>query len=92
MVDLVTDETLSTAEARERFSEVLNRASFGKERVVLTRRGKPLVAVVPIEDVAVLEALEDARDAAEIAARVQEWEAGGRESVSLEAYVKARGA
>ena len=43
--------TLSTAEARDQFSDVINRAAYGKERVVLTRRGKALVAVVPIEDV-----------------------------------------
>ena len=29
-------------------------APLSKERVVLTRRGKPLLAVVPIEDVEVL--------------------------------------
>ena len=45
------------------FAEVLNRAAFGKERVVLTSRGKPLVAMVPIEDVEVLEQLEDQADA-----------------------------
>lgn len=41
-------DTFSTVQARDQFSEVLNRAAFGKERVVLTRRGKPLVAIVPI--------------------------------------------
>lgn len=42
---------------------MLNRAAFGKKRVVLTRQGKPLVAVVPIEDVEPLEELEDRADA-----------------------------
>ena len=51
--------TLSTGAARDKFAEVLNRAVYGKERVVLTRRGKPLVAVVPIEDVELLEELDD---------------------------------
>lgn len=55
---------ISTVEAREQFSDVINRAAYGKERVVLTRRGKDLVAVVPIEDVHLLEALEEQVDTA----------------------------
>jgi prevent-host-death family protein len=53
---------ISTAEARNEFAEVINRASFGKERFVLTRRGKELVAIVPVEDLALLEELEDQMD------------------------------
>jgi len=53
---------VSTAEARNEFSEILNRASFGKERIVLTRRGKDLAAVVPMEDLELLERLEDRID------------------------------
>jgi prevent-host-death family protein len=53
---------VSTVEARERFSDILNRAAFGKERVVLTRRGKELAAVVPIEDMRLLEELENYMD------------------------------
>jgi prevent-host-death family protein len=53
---------VSTVEARERFSDILNRAAFGKERVVLTRRGKELAAVVPIEDMRLLEELENYLD------------------------------
>ena len=53
---------ISTAEARNQFAEVINRASFGKERFVLTRRGKELAAIVPVEDLALLEELEDQMD------------------------------
>lgn len=53
---------VNTVEARAQFSEIINRAAFGKERVTLTRRGKEIVAVVPIEDVKLLEALEDKID------------------------------
>lgn len=53
---------VSVAEARNDFSEILNRASFGKERIVLTRRGKDLAALVPIEDLELLERLEDRID------------------------------
>lgn len=53
---------ISTAEARSDFAEVINRASFGKERFVLTRRGKKLVAIIPVEDLELLEELEDTMD------------------------------
>lgn len=54
--------SLSTAEARDQFSDLINRAAYGKERIVLTRRGKALVAVVPVEDMELLRALEDRFD------------------------------
>jgi len=54
---------MTTVAARQQFSEIVNRAAFGKERVVLTRRGKALAAVVPVEDVQRLEELEDLADA-----------------------------
>jgi prevent-host-death family protein len=54
--------TFTTVEARKQIGEVINRAAYGKERVILTRRGKPVVAVVPIEDMETLEALEDRLD------------------------------
>ncbi len=59
--------TLSTVKARENFSDMVNRSAYGKERVVLTRRGKGIVAVVPIEDLKLLEAIEDRLDLEEIA-------------------------
>ncbi|WP_031388732.1 type II toxin-antitoxin system Phd/YefM family antitoxin [Desulfonatronum thiodismutans] len=55
-------ETLSIGEARDHFAELLNRTSYAKERVVLTRHGKRLAAMVPLEDLELLELLEDRLD------------------------------
>jgi prevent-host-death family protein len=63
---------VSTVEARAQFSEIINRAAFGKERMILTRRGKEIVAVVPIEDVRLLQALEDKIDLEEARAALAE--------------------
>jgi prevent-host-death family protein len=41
---------LNVSKAREGFPEIVNRASQEKERTILSRRGKDLAAVVPIED------------------------------------------
>ncbi|MGD0072968.1 MAG: type II toxin-antitoxin system prevent-host-death family antitoxin [Candidatus Binataceae bacterium] len=54
--------SLSTAEVRERLAEVINHVAYAKDRVILTRRKKPLAAVVPLEDVALLEAIEEKAD------------------------------
>lgn len=63
---------VTTVDARAQFSEIINRAAFGKERVILTRRGKEIVAVVPIEDMKLLEALEDKIDLEEARAGLAE--------------------
>jgi prevent-host-death family protein len=69
--------TISTVKAREQLSTVINRAAFGKERVVLTRRGKEVAAVVPIEDVKLLEELEDRIDLEEARAALAEAKSKG---------------
>ena len=53
---------LAASKIREQFADTLNRVAYGKERIVLRRRGKDLAAVVPIEDLAFLEELEDKLD------------------------------
>ncbi len=46
---------LTSREAREGFSDAVNRAAYGRERIILTRRGKPIAAIVPVTDLAQLE-------------------------------------
>jgi len=48
---------ITTAEARKHMAELLNRAAYGKERFVITRHGKGLVAIVPLEEVTLLDKL-----------------------------------
>lgn len=50
------------SEVRESFSTTVNRVAFGGERVVLTRHGRRVAAVVPIADLELLEQLEEAQD------------------------------
>ena len=53
---------ISTAKAREQLSLLIERASSGKDRFVLTRRGKAVAALVSVEDLATLESIEDRQD------------------------------
>ncbi|MGD8278400.1 MAG: type II toxin-antitoxin system Phd/YefM family antitoxin [Gemmatimonadota bacterium] len=50
-------DSVTTAEARKQLAELVNRVAYGKERVVLTRHGREVAAVVPLEDLRLLERL-----------------------------------
>jgi prevent-host-death family protein len=56
------NDTLNSTDARENMAEVLNRVAYAKDRVRITRRGKEVAAVVPIEDLELIERLEDEID------------------------------
>ena len=47
---------------RNRMSDTINRVAYQGERTVLTRHGKGVAALVPVEDFALLEKLEDEAD------------------------------
>lgn len=55
---------LSASSARQNFSEILSRAEYRGERVIVHRGKKAVAAVVPIEDVELLEKLEEEIDVA----------------------------
>lgn len=46
---------VTTKEARDQLAELVNRAAYGKERIILTRRGKGIAALVPLDDLLALE-------------------------------------
>ena len=50
------------AEIRNNMADTLNRVAYQGERVILERRGKGVAALVSMEDLALLEALEDGED------------------------------
>jgi prevent-host-death family protein len=47
--------TVTTKEARDQLSELVNRAAYGKEHIVLTRRGKGVAALIPLDHLLALE-------------------------------------
>jgi prevent-host-death family protein len=53
---------VKTVDARAQFAELVNRAAYGHERITLMRRGKGVAAIVPLEDLELLEMLEDQID------------------------------
>ncbi len=55
---------IPTTELREHGSEIVNRVAYGNEEVVLTRRGKPIAALISLAALEELHRLEDAEDVA----------------------------
>jgi prevent-host-death family protein len=52
-------KTVSAAQAKARFSDLIAQVAFGGERFVIERRGKPVAALISIKD---LKRLEEAHD------------------------------
>ncbi|MEU1460890.1 type II toxin-antitoxin system Phd/YefM family antitoxin [Streptomyces sp. NPDC005727] len=50
---------IPVTQARAEFADLINRVVYGGERVVVTRHGKPLVALVSAADLERLDALEE---------------------------------
>jgi prevent-host-death family protein len=47
---------IPVTEARAEFADLINRVGYGGERVIITRHGKPLVALVPADEAGLGEA------------------------------------
>ena len=54
--------TITITDFQQQFADVGDRVSHEGERILVTRDGKPLFAVVPCEDAELLEALQDRMD------------------------------
>lgn len=77
----IMNNIVSTTEARAHFSELMNRVSFGKERIQLERQGKLLGAIISSEDLQLLEKLEDMIDILEADAGMKEAKKKGTKSL-----------
>jgi prevent-host-death family protein len=74
--------SLAASKAREVFAETINRVAYAKERVLVERRGKAVVAVVPMEDFELLQALEDRIDLNDARAALAEAKKKGTKSLT----------
>jgi len=80
---------VATSQLRDDLADTLNRVAYGRERIVLERYGKDLVALVPLEDLRLLEELEDQRDIED--ARVALAEANEKGTIPFEVVCKELG-
>jgi prevent-host-death family protein len=71
---------ITVGEARKHMAELLNRAAFGKERFVITRHGKDVVAIVPIEEITLLDRLRAVLSKKDIEKALSEMQDSGTQS------------
>ncbi|MFL9458619.1 MULTISPECIES: type II toxin-antitoxin system Phd/YefM family antitoxin [Nostocales] len=78
---------ISASDARANFQEIINRVEYGGERILIQRHGKTAVAVIGLEDLKRLQALEDAIDSDELRRAVEENDG----FTTLESIIASRG-
>ena len=45
----MNEQTISVAEAKKHFSELLGKVAYGKEQILITKRGQPMARLVPAD-------------------------------------------
>jgi len=80
---------VTVANAKNHFSDLLRRAEYGGERVIVERHGKPVAVIVSTDDLKRLEALEDATDARDAEAALKE--AAEHGTIPLDAVLRKHG-
>lgn len=63
---------VAASDLRKGCAELLNRVTYQHERVIVQRHGRDIAALVPIEDLALLQAIEDRMDLEEARAALAE--------------------
>lgn len=78
--------TVSMTEARHGFADLADQVRINGERVCISKNNKPALALVPVEDMKLLEMLEDMIDLREALKALKE-----PGSIGLEAFKKKLG-
>ena len=82
---------MAASKARQDFSETLNQVAYKGKRIVLHRRGKDVAALVPVEDLALIEKIEDRIDLEEAEKILAEMENKGEKPIPWEQVKKNLG-
>ncbi len=65
---------VSVSNAKSHLSELIAKSSFGHERFVITRRNKPVAALVSLDDLQIIEQHEERQGLAAIAGKWADFE------------------
>ena len=69
---MTRNRKVASSAARSEFADIVNRAAYAGERVIVHRRKKPVAAVIPLSDLELLERLEDRIDLEDARKRLNE--------------------
>ena len=45
----MNEQTISVAEAKKHFSELIGKVAYGKEQIIITKRGRPMARLIPAD-------------------------------------------
>jgi prevent-host-death family protein len=79
--------TVSVADAKKQFSDFVNRSSLGGCRVIITKRNRPVAALVSLKDLQEIEQGEKRRG---LLAVIRKWEGFEEVEEAIEAAIEAR--
>ena len=68
---------LNIASARKDLAALIARVQYRKERVIITRYDEPVAALVPADDAALLEELEERLDLADALEAIEDYDVNG---------------
>jgi prevent-host-death family protein len=86
----MTTTLMNTVEAKEHFADLVSRVAHNKERIILTRRGKEIAAIIPLDDLKLLMESQDKHDLREAIDALKEARNNG--TVTLEQLKEDLGA
>ncbi len=84
-------QTVSVANAKSHLSELIAKSSFGHERFVITRRNKPVAALVSLEDLQIIEQHEERQGLMSVAGKWSDFEEVSSSLKDLRSLRKAGG-
>lgn len=58
----VMDAVMKTKDVRKELADTLNKVKYNYDRIEITKYGKPVAALIPVEDLKYLEKLEEQLD------------------------------
>ncbi len=82
---MAASQVIGLVALRGSIGEIVNRVHFARERITINKNRKPVAALIPIEDLQLLEEIEDALDARQIDAMME-----NLDPADLETWKKAQ--
>ncbi|GAG58236.1 unnamed protein product [marine sediment metagenome] len=68
------DSNISVAEAKSHFSEYISKVAYADKRIIITKRGKPIAALVSVEEIKKLKSSKEVKGLGEIIGKWADFE------------------
>ena len=83
--------TLTIADARSHLADAINKVVYAGERISFVRRGKPVAALVSVDDLATLQRIEDDEDMRDAVRAIKEYDANPKIAENYTVFRRKQG-